>query len=217
MPTLNEQLARWIAEGGCRLGQVAIRAALPPAPGFRLTHLDDQEKAVEELCELAGLPAIREWTRYDEAGGLRPLKTSPDLRPGWHVEAPDIPALREVLECLYPGMVAAYFAHRGGLAATPVRETLGRQTGMYRFARTLSDPGLERLVGECCGGHACLKRVLWPRTGEQPLEVFDARKKSAEAPLGEMPLLCFEACFQLVAAARLAAKAESEARETAPA
>ena len=41
------------------------------------------------------------------------------------------------------------------------------------------------------------------------------QKTSSEAPEGEMPLLCLEPCFLIIAGARLTAKSEHEATEKA--
>lgn len=215
MPTnLNEQLAAWIATGGSRLGQIQIEES--DEGTFALTHVDDLDQPRDSLNLLPDLAAMRAWTRSNEAGDLRPLKTSPDLRPGWLVLAGDIVALREALECLYPGMVAAYFRHQAGRAApVSLRETLERQTGMYRFARSISDAGAESLVEKVCQNQHCLKRVLWPLTAADAWSCFSKLKTSSEAPEGEIPLLCLEPCFLIIAGARLTAKSEHEATEKA--
>jgi sirohydrochlorin cobaltochelatase len=73
-----------------------------------------------------------------------------------------------------------------------LRETLGRQTGMYRVTQKLTDPQARELIDRVCTG--CLKHRLW--------EIAIANPSSPAFPAGSLPLLCQEACNLLVAQAR---------------
>ena len=102
------------------------------------------------------------------------------------------------------------------MGTTALRETLERQTGMYRAAAQISDDEADALVGNFCrsdGG--CLRTILWKRNANGtvpstrlPSEKFDPRHD--QTGLGEtvIPLLCQEACNLLVAAARQKVKSK---------
>jgi len=69
----------------------------------------------------------------------------------------------------------------GYLKTTALRETLDRQSGMYRVAAKISDPQINDLVADFCrsdGG--CLRTILWKRdrdgviaSTKSPKEKFD--------------------------------------------
>jgi sirohydrochlorin cobaltochelatase len=94
------------------------------------------------------------------------------------------------------------------LTSTPLRELLGRQTGMYRFTNTISDEQAFEMVKKTCAAQNCQRRILWPLTPEQP---FPEDESKAQA--GAIPLLCIEACPHIVSAARKSAKEAFEAKE----
>src|SRR5207302_9542188 len=59
-------------------------------------------------------------------------------------------------------MLAAWTENR--LSTTPLRETLDRQSGIYRIAAKISDKQIDDVVGNFCksdGG--CLRTILWKR------------------------------------------------------
>ena len=116
------------------------------------------------------------------------------------------------LDIFYPAALALAAAHeRGVLAAVPLRETLGRQTGMYRFANRITDEEAIAMVARKCDStSACMRRILWPLSAGQPLEGEAAAKSLPSAAPGGIPLLCMEACNHLVAEARIIAKASAE-------
>jgi sirohydrochlorin cobaltochelatase len=94
-------------------------------------------------------------------------------------------------------MVGTWFAFlREEVQPYPLRETLGRQSGMYAVAKKLSDNEAHSLVGRVCGG--CLKMRLWDVAGIPKASVPDGRR--------ELPMLCTEACNLYVAAARAVVK-----------
>ncbi len=123
------------------------------------------------------------------------------------------------LDHFYPACVGLHLAHRRGtLDVQNLRDKLNRQTGMYRYARTISDAGAQKLVQQVCGpAHQCAKRILWRIDAETPLEDSEASRfmgVPGEIPESEaIPLLCREACNHFVAECRKAAKAEFESKD----
>lgn len=200
-------LAKWVAAGLRRIGQIAIEVKENEA--FALTHRDDTAR--DDLAVSAQAEDAIELARFDDAGKYRPLKTAPNLRHGWQLNVSDVASLRLALDQFYPGRLAAFLAwEEDALETTPLRETLERQTGMYRAAARISEPELDALVGDFCrSDRGCLRTILWKRDGngsvpstQLPPEKFEPRYD--QTGLGEtvIPLLCQEACNLLVAAAR---------------
>ncbi len=208
--SLTEKLGRWVAGGGRLIGQIAISSG---GSGYTLHHVDDGGAA--EGLEVFSTPAdARAVIRFDAGGEYRPLKSAPDLRRGWKLELGDAGELREALEYFYPASLGTWFANElEPIGAVPLREVLGRQTGMYRSANNLSDSGAMDLVRDTCSSASgCLKRVGWPLTGGQPIASLpESELGRGQGGDGEMPMLCVEACNWLVAKARKASAAEFEA------
>ena len=217
-----------IALSDCRrIGQIAIQKL--DDGGLALSHHDDETRNDLKLFHSAE-DAI-EIARYDDAGNYRPLKTAPNLSHGWRLELATLDALRRALDYFYPGRLAVFAAWKSGqLQTTPLRETLERQSGMYRIAAKISDEQADRVVGDFCrsdGG--CLRTILWNRdklgtiaSTTLPQEKFDpafdqtkaggrpgsATPATAAIAAASIPLLCQEACNLLVAECRKAVKAE---------
>jgi sirohydrochlorin cobaltochelatase len=200
-------LAKWVAAGLRRIGQISI--AVNEDGTFTLNHREDAAR--NDLAESSQAEEAIEIARFDDAGKYRPLKTAPNLRHGWLLKVSDVVSLRLALDHFYPGRLATLLAwESGALETTPLRETLERQTGMYRAAAQISEPEADALVGNFCrsdGG--CLRTILWKRdangmvpSSRLPSEKFDPRHD--QTGLGEtaIPLLCQEACNLLVATAR---------------
>lgn len=122
------------------------------------------------------------------------------------------------LDQFYPACVGLFLAQQGGiLEIESLREKLNRQTGMYRFARSISDVGAQALIQQVCGpAHQCAKKILWQIDETTPLDDSEAsRFNGIPSNLSEMeaiPLLCREACNHFVAECRKAAKAEFDAK-----
>ena len=199
-------------------GQIAVRPL--SSGGFRLCHRDDAETA-EKMERFTDPEDAIELSRFDDSGAYRPLKTAPSLRHGWTLELGTADELWRALDHFYPGrlaILAGYKANR--LSVTPLRETLGRQSGMYRIAATISDTRLDDVVGEFCRSHGgCLRTILWKRdesgavaSTKLPAEKFDPAHDQALAcspafrASVHLPLLCHEACNLLVAECRKAVK-----------
>lgn len=203
-------LAKWLAAGLRCIGQISIEAR---DGTFALTHHEDAPR--NDLVPYALADDAALLARFDDAGNYRPLKTAPNLRHGWRLILPDRGALRIALDLFYPGRLAAFFAREtGSLDTTPLRETLQRQTGMYRPAAKISDEEADTLVGSFCrsdGG--CVRTILWKRDLKGtlastllPSEKFDPSHDQTGLGRPMIPLLCQEACNLLVAEARKTVK-----------
>lgn len=200
-----------------QIGQILIRAT---HGGFVLLHRDDEQNA--DLREYSDSEDAIEIARYDDLGSYRPLKTAPNLRHGWRLTVDGLSKLRRALDYFYPGRLEMLLAWKQNrLVTTPLRETLERQSGMYRIAATISDDQIDEVVGNCCrsdGG--CLRTILWKRDRsgtvpsiKLPLEKFDPshdqpKRPGSVNPTTVMPLLCQEACNLLVSECRKAVKSE---------
>jgi len=210
-------------------GQIVVQRR--NGAGFVLWHRDDASfdklqmyRVAEDAIEIA---------KYDDAGNYRPLKTAPNLRHGWRLELATGEELRSALDYFYPGRLAAFAAWKSGdLKTTAFRETLERQSGMYRVAAKISDPQINDLVADFCRSDSgCLRTILWKRdrngaiaSTKLPKEKFDpicdqvvdacSRRPTGDACASHseaavVPLLCQEACNLLVAECRKVVKSES--------
>lgn len=185
-------LAERLSAGTVTVGQVRVES------GFSLTHVEDggrsDLKVFQDPHEAIGI------ARYDDSGRYRPLKTAPDLAHGWRLQLGDLDAVLLALDFLYPAEVGtAAWQAAGELRPVSLRETLGRQSGMYAVTRKLSGEQAESLIqGFCRVG--CLRRILWRVEGE---EVFHAAGPSEPE---RIPLLCAEACNLFIAEARKVVK-----------
>src|SRR5688572_10482397 len=142
--TGNPALEAFVAQVGDEfvLAQVLIRRS---GAGFELRHVADANGDVPQVSD------IRQVAQFTEAGAFRPLKSAPNLRRGWRVQARDLEELGLVMNYLYPGAVADWFAARSGNPpATHYREFTARQTGMYRITAMLSDQQAAAAARACC-------------------------------------------------------------------
>src|SRR6476646_4945475 len=198
--------------------------------GFVLSLRDDA--SLNKLQRYRDAENAIEIAKYDDAGNYRPLKTAPNLRRGWRLELATIEELRRALDYFYPGRLAVFAAWKSAyLKTTPLRETLDRQSGMYRVAAKVSDQQINDLVADFCRSDSgCLRTILWKRdrngviaSTKLPKEKFDPVVDQAAAcsrrPAGDarashseaatVSLLCQEACNLLVAECRKVVKTES--------
>jgi sirohydrochlorin cobaltochelatase len=200
-------LGDWLAAGLQFIGQIAIESREDGT--FVLRHQDDTARG--DLALHSDPEDALALARFDDEENYRPLKTAPNLRHGWRLSLQDLTGLRLALDLFYPGRLAAFVAfERRDLVTTPLRQTLERQSGMYRVAAQIDDHQADDLVGDFCrsdGG--CLRTILWRRDAQGtvastrlPLEKFDPRHNQSGRGKRAIPLLCQEACNLLVAEAR---------------
>ncbi|MFZ4681376.1 MAG: DR2241 family protein [Terrimicrobiaceae bacterium] len=197
MRNAAEYLRVKLEEGSCRIGQIVVSA------GFSLNHEEDADR--EDLVRSNDPHEAIAIARYDDAGKYRPLKTAPNLRHGWRLELRSLSDAVLALDFLYPAALGTAAAQEDGrLDAVDLRRTLDRQTGMYAVVKKMTDAQADEVVGSVCRGQpGCLRRILWPISGERPLASGLA---DGNGPTAGIPLLCAEACNLLVAAGRTVVK-----------
>ncbi len=215
------KLKQLLESGIHRIGELEIQTDVYNHP-FILCHQADLGLA--ESAGFGGLrvhngPAdARDLSTYAEDGTYRFTKGQVNLKRGWVMTLENDNDLRLALDQFYPACVGLFLAYRDGtLEIETLRDKLNRQTGMYRFARSISDAGAQKLVQEVCGpAHQCAKKILWQLDPQTPLDESEASRFNGipgELPESEaIPLLCREACNHFVAECRKAAKAEFEAK-----
>jgi sirohydrochlorin cobaltochelatase len=222
-----EEIFNGLAASFC-FGQILVTKR--EGAGFVLLHRDDE--SLDQLQTYQDAENAIEIAKYDDAGNYRPLKTAPNLRHRWRLELATVEELRRALDYFYPGRLAVFAAWKSGyLKTTALRETLDRQSGMYRAAAKISDPQINDLVADFCRSDSgCIRTILWERdrngviaSTRLPKEKFDAGVDQAAAcsrrPAGDarashseaaaVPLLCQEPCNLLVAECRKVVKGES--------
>jgi sirohydrochlorin cobaltochelatase len=185
--TLTDELRDWLKAGGNRIGQVSIS---PTISGFELRHADDAGRSPLELDRFNQPAAARDVAQFDEHGRFRPLKTAPTLRRGWRIDLPNVAAVREALDYLYPAAIGNLIRLRdGAVAPVALRETLGRQTGIYRVAALMSDSQIGEVIQQTCRD-GCLRRIAWTVDGTGSPD----RESVASPAPREWPLICLEGC-----------------------
>jgi hypothetical protein len=167
-------------------GQLLVRKAT--SGGFFVSHRIDT--SLDQLHTYRDAEDSIEIAKYDDEGNYRPLKTAPNLRRGWRLELTTVEELKRALDYFYPGRLAVFAAWKSAcLKTTALRETLDRQSGMYRVAAKISDQQINGLVADFCrsdGG--CLRTILWKRdrnggiaSTKLPKEKFDPAWNQAAA------------------------------------
>ena len=203
-----------VAEKFSRIGQLEISVS---DDSFVVYHRDDAGR--NNLTDHASDDAF-EIAKFDDAGNYRALKTAPNLRHGWKIFVNSAAELAQAIDTIYPGRLAVLHALESGeLVTTSLRETLSRQSGMYRVAAKISDQQIDDLVGSFCrSDDGCLRTILWKRDDEGavpstklPPEKFDPAHDQMGKGEKCIPLLCQEACNLLVAACREKVKGEGVA------
>jgi sirohydrochlorin cobaltochelatase len=209
---IEQALAAALAGGARRFGQISIERS---NNGFVLKHRDDEDD--DRLQRFGQIEDAIGIAKFDDVGNYRPLKTAPNLRRSWRLEVDDLSGLARALDYFYPGRLAALNARKQKqLSTTPLRETLDRQSGMYRIAAKISDEQIDDVVGRFCrsdGG--CLRTILWKRdmrgtvpSSKLPVEKFDPAHDQTGCGETTIPLLCQEACNLLVNECRKMVKSE---------
>jgi len=199
---LRDSLEGFLPPGSSvRFGELLlVRADTGP---IMMCHSCDADRS--DLVEICGAPALREFGKWSDAGEYRPLRTAPTLRGGWFVRCADFGELLDHLDAVYPGSVATTLRYLDGqLDPVPLRDTLDRQTGMYRFAGALSDHAANQLMRELCSP-GCLRKIAWPIASSSPVARLRVHGSA-------IPLICTEACtFAVSEARRLAREAYDKA------
>ena len=218
MPSVIERALQAALTDRFHFGQILIQKT---NGSFVLSHRDDEVRI--DLQTFRNAEEAVEIAKYDDAGNYRSLKTAPNLRHGWRLELATLDELRRALDYFYPGRLAVFAAWKNGqLRITPLRETLNRQSGMYRVAAKISDEQIDNVVGNFCRSDSgCLRTILWKRDQEStiastklPAEKFDPSHDQTTAlkgpgsatPATAIPLLCQEPCNLLVAECRTVVK-----------
>lgn len=168
--------------------------------GYHLRHVNDRDISRTSLQPLR-LEELRDWSRIDAAGAFRPLKGTPDLRPGWICRVADGSELHCALNHIYPGGIADWYHVRvSSTPAVTLRDYLDRQTGMYRGTKALEGERAVAVVKSCCGETRCLKQRLWG---------VDGMPNDTVPPKSEVP--CLEPCAVMLDFARREARMLREA------
>lgn len=224
--TLAGHLKQLVRSGVRQIGQITIQSDLCEFT-YALHHMDDEELATQPafggLEHHCGEADARDISTYAEDGEYRFTKGKTNLKRGWIMTLDGEQELLRALDQFYPGCTALFVKHREGtLPIENLREKLGRQTGMYRYAGSISDEGAQKLIQKVCGpAHNCAKRILWKLDGQTPLDDSEASRFNGipgdTAESAAIPLLCREACNHFVAECRKAAKAEFDAKAAAAA
>ncbi|MGC1479225.1 MAG: DR2241 family protein [Chthoniobacterales bacterium] len=206
---ISEILRKALADDGFTIGQIEVR------PDLVLRHADDGD--AEAMTVFDDPLAALEIAKYDSAGAYRPLKSAPNLKRGWELRLNSIADLRLALDFFYPAAIGMWADFLDGdVHPTPLRETLGRQSGMYRVTRLMTDEQADELNRCTCNSETgCLRRVLWPLEPGRvvPLTEGGDEVRASVDGTRDIPILCTEACNLLVAAARPLGKANLPPKE----
>ena len=213
---IAETLERLLSEGEVVIGEiVAIRT---PGGSFEVRHRSESSNpaGTPDIRIFTRPAAARDLARYDRLGRYRSLKGAPNLPTGWRLRLDSVDEVLRTLDAFYPGALATWVAfQQGNLAPVNLRDTLQRQSGMYRVTQKITNAQADELVGKCCrsdGG--CLRTILWRLDAQNPVSSLPLTKFNPRVDqLGTIekcvPYLCVEACNLLVAQARRVVKQAS--------
>lgn len=210
----GETLESLLDSGRFCIGQVQVDR--DEAGAWHCHHVDDAEN--RGALKVSTLPEVaRTIATYDDSGAFRPLRSAPTLRHGWLLKLATREDLLLALDHLYPaalGMWESWVHHE--MSPVPLRETLGRQTGMYRFANRIADDQAQEMVRcECDPATKCLRKITWELSPTQPLTLLPPEKRpgpeTSVSPPVDVPVLCVEACTFIVGAAREVARKSASA------
>lgn len=213
--TIAEKLSQALSQGIRFIGQIQMTRL--DSGEIELRHLEDADMPSSSLENHHGPQAARDISTWAEDGHYRFTKGELSLRRGWCMILRNPEDLRSALESFYPAAIGLWIAQQENrLEVQNLRDKLHRQTGMYRFARNISNAGAQQLVRETCGpAHCCVKKILWQIDSETPLEPSEASRYPGHlpetAPSETIPLLCREACNHFVAECRKISRKEHEA------
>jgi sirohydrochlorin cobaltochelatase len=209
---IKDELADLLKNGYYALGELEFAKSVE---GYRLYHWADRDSLTAARV-YQSVEDARQIAKYDSSGAYRPLKGAPNLPRGWLIQLANIDCLKRALDFFYPGAIGTWLAYRAGKAG-PVclRQTLNRQTGMYRVTRKLTEDQAQDLVQEACRSDSrCLRTILWGIEENRLPDFLPGSKSNPSVDqTGQhrkaLPYLCLEACNLLVAAARTAIKKPS--------
>jgi sirohydrochlorin cobaltochelatase len=209
---ISDELASLIREGYNALGELEFK---PSSAGYRLYHWADRY-ALDGAHIYHSAKDARQIAKFDAGGNYRALKGAPNLPRRWILELANINELKRALDYFYPGAIATWLAYRKGkVEVVCLRQTLNRQTGMYRVTRKLTDDQARSLVKEaCCSERRCLRTIRWGIEMEGPPDFLPSSKSDPTVDQtgqhrASLPFLCLEACNLLVSAARTMVKKSS--------
>ncbi|MEJ6561361.1 MAG: DR2241 family protein [Akkermansiaceae bacterium] len=218
--SLNTALQKALDQGTDQIGQLRILKD-HPAAGIVLCHSDDAEKvnanAYADFETHSDPDAARELGLYTPEGEYRFTKGEISLPGGWILLLKDVAELRRALDLFYPASLGLWNAWKKGEIRTQnLRDKLGRQSGMYRHSRNVSDEGAQHLVKTLCGpANKCVKKILWQLDTDNPLDDSESSRFDGTLPGGKaIPLVCQEACNFFVAECRKQSKKEFEESQT---
>jgi hypothetical protein len=224
---IEQLLQECLRSGPINLGELVVREIEPGR--FLIRHWKDDESPRKLAVETDAM-AVLEIVRYDEQGKYRALKGAPNLRTGWELRLESVPEVRQAIDYFYPGAFTTWLAfNRGEINPVDLRQTLTRQTGMYRVTQRLTGFQAEDLAGRFCQSHSgCLRTILWSIDGKAPERYLPRSKFDPQAdqleeqkdelgkdggagpPPYRVPFLCVEACNLFVAEARKIVKVHSK-------
>src|SRR5215469_12919770 len=187
---IEQLLQECLRSGPINLGELVVREVKPGR--FVIRHWKDDESQQSLAIETSSIAAL-EIVRYDEQGNYRALKGAPNLRTGWELRLESVPEVRQAIDYFYPGAFSTWLAfNRGEITPVDLRQTLTRQTGMYRVTQRLAGFQGEELAGRFCHSHSgCHKTILWTsdsKTAERymPLNKCERQVEQHEEQKGKL-------------------------------
>jgi sirohydrochlorin cobaltochelatase len=203
---LLKSFTSWLGAGPRTIGQLLISRA---GEAWELRHAED----AGELTTHTRWQDARLLANLTDSGAFRPIKTTRDLRHGWRLLLSSVEDVVRALDYFYPAMLGLWNAEAmGELTPTDLRDTLARQTGMYRVTQKITDAQAQQLCASHCSH--CMKTMLWKIDAAQPITSL-APEKHRRAEGDSLPILCREACNFLIGHARTVVKNAEKAAQDA--
>ena len=192
---IAEHLDSWIPRDDFRRFGEILLGRCAESGAYQARHYRNKDASIEELEELKTVAEVREMARFCGEGNYRPLKTAPTLRDGWLIREDDGGFFHEKLDAVYPASFATTVRYLAGeVDPTPLRTTLGRQSGRNRDAKNVTDHEANRIMRETCAV-GCLRVIAWPIDESCPVSRLTQHGN-------RIPLICAEACTFVVSAAQ---------------
>src|ERR1700676_4100050 len=194
---IKDELADLLKNGYYALGELEFAKSVE---GYRLYHWADRD-SLTAVRVYQSVEDARQIAKYDFSGAYRPLKGAPNLPRGWLIELANIEDLKKALDYFYPGAIGTWLAYQAG-TAQPVclRQTLNRQTGMYRVTRKLTDDQAQNAVAEASQSDSRgLRTIRWGIQEDRspdflPSSKSDPAVDQTDRNRAALPFLCLEAC-----------------------